>query len=487
VLANPTFVQRRSSGVANRSRDDETTDMGRSISGIASALACACALAFAPTSAAQLIAPRSARAFRDSIGVNTHVSYYNTSYGDWSRIVSSLEELGVKHLRDGLFANASAQWHDWNARYDADIQLAAQHGMRFDFLMGRPGYVGGTLNELVGALHGQARGAVEAVEDPNEFDYSGGTPAWEGPLAGYDRRLYELIKSNRSLRSLPVIGPSFALGGSPRSIGDQHHWLDIGNIHPYTGGQSPTIAHTLSELSRAAVTAGSKPVWATEAGFTNALHEPSSTTVQPPVSETAGAVYELRTLLEHFKSGIGRTYLYELIDTEPDAAAADPEQHYGLLRSDFSPKPAFTALRNLLGFVGQGIPPRGLRALRLDVTGDATHVRQLVLERDDGTYVIVLWSLDSVWSTEARRPLAPDPHGITVTLPAGSSAQIADPVTGASARSLPLLDGRARLVLRSDPVILLVRAPSAQQLAHRRSPVHTAAGRDVLRSVRRHR
>jgi hypothetical protein len=461
--------------------------MGRSISGIASALACACALAFAPTSAAQLIAPRIARAFQDSIGVNTHVSYYNTSYGDWSRIVSTLEDLGVSHLRDGLFANGSQQWHDWNARYYTDIQLAAQHGMRFDFLMGRPGYVGGTLNDLVGALQGPVRGAVEAVEDPNEFDYSGGTPRWEGPLATYDRRLYELIKSNRSLRSLPVIGPSFALGGSPQSIGDQHQWLDVGNIHPYTGGESPTIAHTLSELSRAALTAGSKPVWATEAGYTNALHEPSSATTQPPVSETAGAIYELRTLLEHFKSGIGRTYLYELIDTEPDATAVDPEQHYGLLRSDFSPKPAFTALRNLLGLVGQGTPPGGPRPLRLDVTGDTTHTRQLVLERDDGTYVIALWSLDSVWSAEARRPIAPVLHGVTVTLPAGSSAQIADPITSPFARPVPLVDGRARLVLRSDPLILLVRPRSARQLANRRSRGHTAAGRDVLRSVRRHR
>jgi hypothetical protein len=57
-------------------------------------------------------------------------------------------------------------------------------------------------------------------------------------------------------------------------------------------------------------------------------------------------VYLLRTFLEHFKGGIARTYAYELLDEKPDRGLRDPEQHFGPLRQDFTPKPAFTALRN---------------------------------------------------------------------------------------------------------------------------------------------
>lgn len=111
---------------------------------------------------------------------------------------------------------------------------------------------------------------------------------------------------------------------------------------------------------------GAKPVWATEAGFHTALR---ARTGQPPLSERVGAVYLERTFLEHFAMGVGRTYAYELVDEKPDPAGREPEWHFGLLRNDFSPKPAFTALRNLLAVVGSdpGIAPP--RPLALAITG----------------------------------------------------------------------------------------------------------------------
>jgi hypothetical protein len=393
--------------------------------------------------------------------VTTHIVYFDTPYGDWSRIVGALRELGVKHVRDGVYANPAAQWHDWNERYYRAVALAAANGIRFDLGMGQPGFRAGTLNQLVAVVAGRLRGAVEALEDPNEFDYFGGMPNWPTALASYDRQLYEKVKSDSSLRSLPVIGPSFAGAGSPQRLGNQRRWLDIGNIHPYTGGQPPEPSHTQSELRRAALTAGSKPVWATEAGFNNAVRAPSSNSEQPAVSERAAAVYVLRTLLEQFKSGIARTYLYELIDEHANAADNQPQQHYGLLRSDFSPKPAFTALRNLLTLVGQGAPPTGLRPLKLDLGGAGNQVRNLVLQRKDGSYVVALWSLSSVWSTSARRAITATAHSVKLGLPAGSSASIARPISSAAAKALRLRHGTAHIAVGSDPVIVLVRSARA--------------------------
>jgi hypothetical protein len=41
-----------------------------------------------PAANADVVAPKSALAFRDSVGVVTHVVYYSTAYGDWPRVVS---------------------------------------------------------------------------------------------------------------------------------------------------------------------------------------------------------------------------------------------------------------------------------------------------------------------------------------------------------------------------------------------------------------
>src|SRR5687768_6922101 len=95
------------------------------------------ALSLAPAqSGAQELQPRDSAAFRDSIGVNTHITYYSTAYGNWPAIVAKLDELGVDHLRDGVFANPT--WGPWNERYYRAVELAAAHGKRFTLGMGAP-------------------------------------------------------------------------------------------------------------------------------------------------------------------------------------------------------------------------------------------------------------------------------------------------------------------------------------------------------------
>ena len=70
--------------------------------------------------------------------------------------------------------------------------------------------------------------------------------------------------------------------GAEARLGDQSAFLDRGNIHPYAGGQSPNPAHLKAEFADAALVAANKPVWATEAGYHNALRTSSG---HPGVSE----------------------------------------------------------------------------------------------------------------------------------------------------------------------------------------------------------
>jgi hypothetical protein len=409
-------------------------------------------LAGAPAASADVVAPRSAVAFRDSVGVVTHAVYYDTAYGDWRRVVARLRELGVRHVREGVYANP--RWRDWNERYYRAVELAAAGGIRFTLGLNPPGSGTGTLPQVLRVVGGRLRNAVEALEAPNEFDKYVGGPRWPSVLASYGRELHRRANAMPSLRSLPILGPSFATGEGPRRLGDQRSWLDLGNVHPYTGGLSPTPELVRSQLARAGITAGHKPVWATEAGFHNALNARSPH--QAPVSESAAAVYLLRTFLEHFDGGIERTYAYELLDEKADPTGRDLEQHFGLLRHDFSRKPAFIALRNLLAIVARGERRPALRPLRMSLSTAAGDVRRLVLRRGDGAYVIALWRLASVWDRDLRRALHVAPRRVTVSLPGARRVTLANPVRSEAERPLALRGGRVRVGLGARPLLLVV-------------------------------
>jgi hypothetical protein len=78
---------------------------------------------------------------------------------------------------------------------------------------------------------------------------------------------------------------------------------------------------------------------ATEAGYP---------THRKGVSELVQARYIPRLCCEYFRLGIKRTYIYELIDEFHDENKENPESHYGLIRRDLTPRPAYTALKSLL-------------------------------------------------------------------------------------------------------------------------------------------
>ncbi|HZC14836.1 MAG TPA: hypothetical protein VE270_12525, partial [Thermoleophilaceae bacterium] len=364
------------------------------------------------------VTPKSAFALRDSIGVVTHIVYYDTAYGDWNRIIWRLAELGIGHLREGVYANPD--WRDWNERYYRAVEQAAALGIKFNF-----GFMGdqtGTIDQRLAVIAGRLSGTAASIEGENEFDLFGGRENWEVELAYRQAGLYTAAKRHPSaeIRGLPVIGPSFARTETQASFAafNPSGWMDLGNIHPYTGGSSPDPFHLALELQRAAGVSGSKPVFATEAGFHTALSMPRGDN-QPPVSEAAQAVYVLRTLLEHYAMGVRRTFVYELIDEFPDPGKTDAESNFGLLRHDFSPKPAFVALRNLLAILSTQ-ERASMRPLRVGVAGPASGVRQLVLQRRDGTYLVFLWRTANVWDRDQRRPLTVEPVRLTVSLPDAS-------------------------------------------------------------------
>lgn len=382
-----------------------------------------------------------AQRFADSVGVNVHLSYGDTAYGDAAQVERALVDLGVRHVRDGACAGCT-----WTF---PRISALARRGIRFTLVAGDPSDRTGTLDENLAVIRGPLRHAVEAVEGPNEYDASG-DPAWAGAVREYQRSLFTRVRADPALRSLAVIGPSFVRPEGRARAGDLSAWMTEGNMHPYPAGAAP--ARTLAaERPRAATVARTRPLVATETGYHNALH---ASTGQPSVDEATAAAYVPSLFLEAFRQGIRRTFLYELADEKPDPAGRDPEQHFGLVRTDFSRKPAFTALAGLLRAIGTGVPRHGPERLDYRLVGADRSIRRLLFQRGDRSFALALWREVASSEPEGRTDVAP--ARLTLRL-GGAPARVRVLVRGAVVEraqrpgKVPITLGRDPAVVQIDP------------------------------------
>ncbi len=349
----------------------------------------------------------SARVFVDSIGVNTHLHYTDTAYADYPLVRDRLRDLGVKHIRDAMVGNSRRQ----QRRLDDLARL----GIKANLIVGNPPLRRGSpIPKHQISVRRRSRGGIESIEGPNEYDNTG-DPDWAMTLRDYQRRLYRAVSSDPKLDVLPVLGPSLVSPESHVSLADVSAYLDYGNIHSYPGGQPPHLANfgrTLAQaLDDARRNSGMKPIVATESGYHNAT---ATTSDHPPASERAAGIYVPRLVVEYFRRGVARTYLYEFVDEKPDAPRTDPEQHFGLLRNDFSPKPAYLALKNLLALL-RDQPGKGITgSLRYRLEGQVEGVNQLLLGKRDGSFYLLLWQSASVFDVERRKDVDPPARAITV-------------------------------------------------------------------------
>ncbi|HEU4707574.1 MAG TPA: hypothetical protein VFS64_10325 [Solirubrobacterales bacterium] len=372
-------------------------------------LALLVAAVFSPSAeraAAAATPAKPADSFVESIGVNTHTAYTDTAYGSgFEQVKQRLSELGVRHIREVLVPERPDQYQRLN-------ELAGM-GIRSTLVLGSPVDGSEGLSELVSTASTQLGGSIDAVEGPNEYD-SSGEPGWAPRLAEYQQQLYADVKGNPALSGLPVIGPSIVQRSNQESIGDISGSLDYGNIHPYPGGEPPE-SNIESQLGRAALNSGGKPVVATESGYHTAIH---STEEHAPVSETAMAVYMPRLFLSYFESGVARTFAYELVDEKPNPGLDEPESNFGLLKNDFSEKPAFVALRNLIAILEDPGPAFAPSSLAYSVGGDTSDLHRVLLQKRDGSFYLALWRASSAWDVGQQAPVTAAAEPVELELPA---------------------------------------------------------------------
>jgi hypothetical protein len=385
-------------------------------------------------------APQRAAAFADSVGVNIHLTYDGTPYADFQRVLASLRALEVRHVRDGLVPHRPDQ-------YDRLNRLAAA-GIRSTLIMGAPNLT--RAGDQVETLKAELSRAVEAIEGPNEYDLSG-DPQWADALRGYQRELFSAVNDEPQLDDLPVYGPTIVMPGNRAVSVDVRGALDVANIHPYAAGGPPEPAVSQG-VADADWVIGNIPVVATETGYHNALH---ATQGQPPVDELTAADYLPRLFLSAFDDGIRRTYWYELVDLAEDPARTSADSNFGLLRHDFSPKPAFAALTNLMRLVRGGGGDDPSRRLRLSISAPPDRVRRLLLQKRDGVYLLALWRPVALFDPAARRRIDEPPVDVRVELPrhAGRLAVYRPSRSAQPVRRLPGVD-RVTVPVAGDAVIV---------------------------------
>ncbi len=387
-------------------------------------MAVAAVLFILPTAAGAATQAREADSVVESIGVNTHLGYNDTPYDNFDTIRQRLRELGIRYIRDGFGLGRPEIY--------SRVRTLAGDGIRLDAIAGDPmqRWNFGTIDQQLDMIEAELAGTLASIEGPNEYDLQGDSN-WVPVLRTYTQQLWEGVKAHPSLASIPVVGPSIVLRENMAEAGDLTPWIDYGNTHTYLSGDIPERDSIWSgELGAAARNSGSKPLQTTETGYHNGIN---GTVGHQPTSERAAGIYMPRLFLENFRRGIARSYTYELLDQRDDPSKTDIEAAFGLLRNDFSKKPAAVAVERLIGLLSDRGAHFTPQSLEYGLSGAPSTAQQLLLQKRDGSFYLVLWNRVSAWNTGNRTDV--DPPDVPVTLGLGqpiASAAVYEPNVSAS-------------------------------------------------------
>ena len=399
-----------------------------------------------------------ADAFVDSFGVNIKLSYTDTPYGDFAKVKQTLLDSGMRHVRT-------------DPKEVAKLNELAASGIRFTCLM-QPSRAGMSEKEWQDEILSSLRpiqSSLVAIEGPNEPDggYIRELKPFPDAMISYQKLLYQTVKADAQLKRLPVIVPSIAF--PPNSVKVPNQPGDLGNTHSYHGARPPETDEVNLDLSKfylgnAAIEAPGKTVICTETGNrTNQEDDPNLW--MPRISEWSQAKYALRTFCYYYAQGIPRTFVHELVDEHPVANVA--EANFGLLRNDWSPKPAYTGIRNLLHLLNDPAPaqpskPWKPEALDFELTGDTANVRHLLLQKRDGTFYLVLWQAVKSYDFERKLDIGVADAAVTLTSRTPlSHALIYSPLGFAGAGAALRVQDNLKLGVPDYPIVveLIPRGP----------------------------
>ncbi|UPG74092.1 hypothetical protein MVG78_08205 [Roseomonas gilardii subsp. gilardii] len=369
----------------------------------------------------------STESFLDSIGVNTHINDSSGGYGNISTVISELDYIGVTHVRDGL-----------NSSLSTDLfEVLANHDITFSMLTS--GSNGTSLSSQISAIAKleSLYNAIDYVEGPNETDYF---PISYNGLSGFaatrafQAALYTAVHSNSTLSGTPVIQTSLGDGDSYSQLGNLSGSADYSNIHSYYFGWGFTRSvadQVMERIEQAQTVSPGKDTIATEGGWSTATYSSDGY----GVNERTQAILTLNMLLDQYKDGVDRTYIYELVNSGT-YSSTDLQTGFGLFNADGTPKQAATALHNLNSILSDPAAETvgvSLTNLGYTLQGMPTEGQDMLLQKSSGNYDLVLWNEPTIWNTSTHSAYSIASQTVTITFDSAQSGTIYDPLLGSTA------------------------------------------------------
>ena len=336
-----------------------------------------------PTTPVGSITPKQADAFVDSIAVNTQLDYTDTIYyTGWPAIEALLIASGIRHIRAGL--NNDPAW------YAQRLNALAAAGITMNGVT--------TPGETAAWISGfkQLVPSLASVEGANEWDSNGGS-GWVAADQAWQALVFKAVAG-----SVPVIGPSLASSDGYALLGSTVNAQNYGNLHMYFSNYAPgntgygdtfppygTYGTMAFWLNLVKSNSGSQPIVITETGYQD---NPS---IAGFVDDVSTAKYLLRTLLLTFNAGVLRTYIYEFADE-----GGSGEYNYGLVNASGKAKPAYTAIKNLIGALADPGATFAPTPLSLILSGPST-LQYTLLQKRTGIYTLAVWNEVASWDVNA--------------------------------------------------------------------------------------
>lgn len=404
--------------------------------------------------------------FLNSLGACSAISRRGESL---AKTVDAAKYLGLRWLRVGYESNIPV----------ADlIELHKQTGVRFSYgLMS-----GGTdiARLLAGARELAAADALLALEGNNEPNNWGVTYQGEAggrdrswlPVAKLQRDLYAAVKSDPVLTKYPVwsisesgaqsdnVGLQFLTipAGAGCLMPDGTRYADAANCHNYMTHPAWPGLHDNQTWIAADPTSACKVdglygnygrTWRRHyPGYSEAdlaalpkVTTETGVTVDGPITEQVQATLYLDVFLAQFKRGWSYTCIYLLRDRTDEAG----NQAFGFYRPDYSPRPAATWLHNLTTILADNGSARPNGALAYSIPNQPATVHDLLLQKSDGTFELVLWDERFTGGSD----------DVTISLGASrAEVRVYDPTAGAAPVKTLTPVGSISLTLSDHPVIV---------------------------------
>ena len=386
---------------------------------------------FAPTQTSSVTAASTSE-FIDSIGVACHLNYTWTAYRDFPATKALLLASGIRNIRDGGADPLAV----------TRLRDLAAAGVRLTWVMDPADGVAPNSNYWTREPHYLlayflknvlGTNVIDSLEVSNEIDIFYKNKRWHPNdqsqlsddatkpnfwgeyILALTKDTNQILKTNPDFSSIRLLGPSFGGATAGASRGSLYGLVDLGTFHPYMyrgndaapagiaydGVQSYFVQTTQPTLYsdeypsyfhdfEGPYESGNRQraMVATETGYYTGAAPYN-------ISELAHAKYIPRVFAENFRHGVARTFVYEFLDEDGDG---EMEHSFGLVRANFTPKPAYTALQSLIALLQDShvsFKPGALTYGFFPVA-DASSTRtqyahDLLLQKSNGDFFLLFW------------------------------------------------------------------------------------------------